>query len=129
MSDIVERWPGYTEQSWSERFAELDKAFKHQQAIIDGLVRQIVTKSAELAEARDKALDEAAEVVEQYATKPLTKAKAWTDDQSDWWESGQVDCALAAAQAIRALKSPKPQSALSDLIASTADEYDLPPFL
>lgn len=27
MSDLVERWPGYNEQSWAQRFAELDRQF------------------------------------------------------------------------------------------------------
>ena len=27
MMDFAERWPGYTEQSWSERFAELDRRY------------------------------------------------------------------------------------------------------
>lgn len=25
--EVLERWPGYTEQSWSERFAELDRQY------------------------------------------------------------------------------------------------------
>jgi uncharacterized coiled-coil protein SlyX len=48
--EAMERWPNYTEQSWAERFAELDKAFNHQQAVIDGLVRQVTTQAAKLAE-------------------------------------------------------------------------------
>lgn len=27
MTDFLERWPGYNEQSWSERFAELDRRY------------------------------------------------------------------------------------------------------
>ena len=92
MSDIVERWPNYTEQSWSERFAELDKAFKHQQSIIDGLVKQLIAKSAELAEARDKAFDEAAEAVCGYIHPAY----------------GELPGEPFASAAIRALKSPKP---------------------
>jgi len=35
--ELVERWPGYNEQSWAERFAELDLRYRMHMQMLAGL--------------------------------------------------------------------------------------------
>ncbi|WP_336057328.1 hypothetical protein [Nitratireductor sp. CH_MIT9313-5] len=49
-------------------------------------------------------LEKAAQVADQYSTKPLVAAKGWDDEQRDYHETGQLDASLAIAAAIRSLK-------------------------
>lgn len=47
-ADIVERWPGYTEQSWSERFAELDVRSSAQLNLAARSIEALRAREAEL---------------------------------------------------------------------------------
>lgn len=41
MADELERWPGYTEQSWSQRFAEIDRINNRRHEEQMALIKQI----------------------------------------------------------------------------------------
>lgn len=49
---LAERWPGYTEQSWPERFAELDRRYSELSALtarsVHSLSRALAAKSREV---------------------------------------------------------------------------------
>lgn len=103
MSDLVERWPGYTEQSWAERFAELDRRFsKKQDTAVKAICQlssitsaRITALETALAEARNAALEEAAKACE---AERLSEPQ----DESDAAYDRAID---HCAQAIRALAS------------------------
>lgn len=72
---LMERWPGYNEQSWSQRFAELDRINQQRHEEYMALIKQIgdqMRKNAEtlgqipaaIADARRQALEQAAKVAE-----------------------------------------------------------------
>lgn len=54
--ELIERWPGYTQQSWQERFQELDRrrdeASKNTMAMVLSFSAYIERLTAQLAEAR-----------------------------------------------------------------------------
>ena len=133
MSDLVERWPGYNEQSWAQRFAELDRRFskerdtavkaicqlsEQQSARIQALEtslaeagKQLRTNAetlaqvpAAIAEARRQALEEAAKVAEERANACRL---AGVQEAIDPIEATILDEHLSeTAQAIRALAEP-----------------------
>ena len=44
----LERWPGYDEQSWQERFAELDRRYIDQQRAFIETVKQLSRPAADI---------------------------------------------------------------------------------
>lgn len=72
MDDLVERWPGYNEQSWAQRFAELDRRFSKER---DTAVKAICQLS-EQQSARIQALE--------------TSLAEMTEDRDLWKQSEAV---------------------------------------
>src|SRR5690606_17446251 len=60
--------------------------------------------------AREQALEEAAQIAELHEGEPCSTAIAWTDEERQFYASGQQDASSSIATAIRVLKSqPAPQ--------------------
>ncbi|MFC0245776.1 hypothetical protein ACFOLL_12835 [Falsochrobactrum ovis] len=55
--------------------------------------------------AREQALEEAAQIAELHEGEPCRPAIAWTDEERQFYASGQQDASSSIATAIRALKS------------------------
>lgn len=72
----------------------------------DQLLQEMI--AAALAEAERRALERAAKVADNYCTdengkSALHPALAWSDEEKQWWQCGQLDGASAVSAAIRAL--------------------------
>jgi hypothetical protein len=90
-----------------ERFLPPDNGAEYIRA--DVSAARIADLERQLAEARDKALEEAALRIDANPD-PCSPAypSAWTDDQISHYDSGQLDAANSFAYAIRAMKGTKP---------------------
>lgn len=95
--------------------AALDKWRDHE---LDGTLdnprlRAALTAAAPYisSSSREHALEEAAQIAELHEGEPCHPAIAWTEDQRQFYESGQLDASSSISTAIRALKSqPAPQT-------------------
>lgn len=59
MSDLVERWPGYNEQSWAQRFAELDRRFSKERDTAVKAICQLSEQQSARIQALETSLAEA----------------------------------------------------------------------
>ena len=73
LEGLAERWPGYDEQSWQERFAELDRAYHRQiKTFAEGVANlemHTVELEAENARLREDVIEECAKVCQQVANE------------------------------------------------------------
>lgn len=102
-----ERWPGYDDQSWQQRFAELDRRYAEQQNKSIEFAKAQFEKRAEV---RREAIEECAKVAEAEATaadREITSYDSYGGPElpARRAEVQRRGAARTIAQAIRALDS------------------------
>lgn len=106
---VLERWPGYDEQSWQERFAELDRQYGKLLVSATQAIIAVAPKSKPTPPERAKALEEA-------AFRRGVEHAALIADR--YWSSNLNPASLP--EAIRAL-SASPIEVDGGLVADAAD--------
>lgn len=91
MIEPLERWPGYFEQSWSERFAELDRKYSYLASLAINLsvsLGKTLHKPNSKAAAEIERLEAKCERLEAANWQPIETAPRCGDEVILWTERG-----------------------------------------
>lgn len=100
MDDLVERWPGYNEQSWAQRFAELDRRFrKERDTAVKAICQLSEQQSARITDLETALAYSERRVIAEVVAWLRNKAiKAWGADTADTYLNEYAATALETGE-------------------------------